>query len=347
MNEKKDLLYIKIFTGFIVLVLCVIILKALKTVFVPFFMAILLYFFFNRAVNKLQSWKIPQAIVLLFLLVFIFILFYLFGLLVYSGVSVFIDKFPEYSAKFTELITGLLVKLKIPLKDVEKYLQGLDLKKAIDTSKITSIISTTFGEFGAFFGNLVMMLLFSMFMLAGRKGLAGRINKAFEQDRSEKIAYVIDSIEKQVQHYLLIKTSICCLTGIVAGVILVIGGIDFAVFSALLIFALNFIPSIGSVIATIFPVLIGLLQYGFSVRVILVTLSLMATQFVIGNVLEPKLAGKSLNLSPIIILMSLIFWGYVWGIVGMIMAVPLTSALKIIFQHIEILEPISDLISAE
>lgn len=347
-NDNRDLFYIKIFSGFIVLVLSVIILKELRSIFIPLFMALLLYFFFNGAVKKLLKMKVPQVFVLLFLLIFIFIVFYLFGVLIYSGVSSFIDKFPEYSAKFTEMASSILEKLKLPL-DMEtvKNIDAKDLKDALDISQVTSIVSSTFGDIGSFFGNLVMVLLFLMFMLAGRRALTGRINKAFDEEKADQIKYIINSIENQVQHYLLIKTFVSFLTAVIGGVILIVAGFDFAIFSALLIFVLNFIPNFGSVIATLFPITVGLLQYGISVKVILVAAGLMITQFFIGNVVEPKITGKSLNLSPIVILISLIFWGYVWGIVGMMMAVPLTSAIKIIFQHIEVLKPIAELISAE
>ena len=345
-NDNRDLNSIKIFSGFIVLVLCVIILEELKSIFIPLFMALLLYFFFNGAVKKLQRMKVPQVFVLTFLLIFIFIVFYLFGVLIYSGVSAFIDKFPEYSAKFTEMASGLLEKVKLPLDMVENF-DPNDLKSALDLSSVTSIVSSTFGNIGSFFGNLIMVLLFLMFMLAGRRALTGRISKAFEEDKADQIKYIINSIENQVQHYLLIKTFARCLTALIGGVILIIGGIDFAIFSALLIFVLNFIPNFGSILATVFPITVGLLKYGLSIKVVLVAAFLILTQFIIGNIFEPKLTGKSLNLSPIVILISLIFWGYVWGIVGMMLAVPLTSAIKIIFQHIEGLKPIAEIISAE
>lgn len=341
-DDNRDLFYIKIFSGFMVLVLCVIILKELRSIFIPLFMALLLYFFFNGAVKKLLKKKVPQVFVLLFLLIFIFIVFYLFGVLIYSGVSSFIDKFPEYSAKFTEMASGPLEKLAKLVKFDPK-----ELKDAVDFSQVTAIVSSTFGDIGSFFGNLVMVLLFLMFMLGGRRSLTGRINKAFDEDKADQIKYIINSIENQVQHYLLIKTFVSFLTAVIGGIILIVAGFDFAIFSALLIFVLNFIPNFGSVIATLFPITVGLLKYGISVRVILVAAGLMITQFIIGNVFEPKITGKSLNLSPIVILISLIFWFFVWGIVGMMLAVPLTSAIKIIFQHIEVLKPISDIISAE
>lgn len=346
-NDNKDLYYIRIFTGVMVTVLTIIILKELRNIFIPLFMALLLYFFFNGVVKKLVKLKIPQFLVLAFLLIFIFILFYLLGVLIYSSASSFISKFPAYSGKLTEMITGLLDQLKIPLSDVNNYVENIDWTKSIDTSQITRFISSTFGDIGSFFGTLVLVLLFLMFMLAGRRSLLSRVNKAFNESRADKIKYIVNSIENQVQHYLLIKTFVSFLTGLIGGIILFSAGFDFVIFSALLIFILNFIPNFGSIAATLFPILIGFIEFGFSLKVVLVACGLMLTQFIIGNIVEPKITGKSLNLSPIVILISLIFWGYVWGIVGMMLAVPLTSSIKIIFQHVETLKPVAELISAE
>jgi len=347
-KESNELAQIKIFVGFIATVIIVIILKELKNIFMPLCVALLLYFFFNGVVKRLLKLKVPKVFVLIFLLIFIFIMFYFIGVLIYSGVSAFIDKFPAYSDKITVMIKNLFVdQLKIPIADLNKYIENIDWAKNINTSAVTSIISRTFGSFAAFIGNLMLVLIFLMFMLAGRTALTGRITKAFDPLRSDKIKFVINSIEDQVQHYLLIKTFVSVLTAIIGGIIIFAGRLDFVIFSSLLIFVLNYIPNFGSIIATLFPILIGFLKFGFSLRVVLVAIGLMVTQFVIGNIVEPMITGRSLNLSPIVILISLIFWGYVWGIVGMMLAVPLMSAIKIFFENIPDLKPISELISAE
>jgi predicted PurR-regulated permease PerM len=346
-DESRDFYEIKLFTGFITVVIMVIILKELKDIFIPFFMSILLYFLFNGVVKKLLQLKIPKPIVLIFVLVFIFILFYFLGVLIYSSASSFIERFPVYSNKVLEMLKNLSEQLKIPISEVENYIDNIDWTKSIDTSSITSLLSRTFGSFASFIGNLVLVLLFLMFMLAGRDSLIVRVNKAFVHERAEKIKGIVNAIDDQVQHYLVIKTFISLMTGIIAGFILFIGGIDFVIFSALLIFILNFIPNFGSIIATLFPLLIGFLQYGFTPRVLLVFVGLVIIQFVIGNIMEPRITGRSLNLSPIVILISLIFWGYIWGIVGMMLAVPLTSAIKIFFENIPTLRPIANIISAD
>jgi len=341
-EKTSELTQIKIFVGFIAAVIVVIILEQLKSIFIPLFMALLLYFFFNGVVKRLLKLKIPKILVLSFLLIFIFIIFYFFGVLIYASVSSFIEKFPTYSDKIGEMITNLFQQLKF-----SDYLEKIDWTKSIDTSAITSILSSTFGSFVTFIGNLLLVLIFLMFMLAGRNALTGRVNKAFDEDRADKVKFIINSIEDQVQHYLLIKTFISFLTGVISGIILFVAGADFIIFSALLIFVLNFIPNFGSVIATLFPIFIAVLKFGFSLRVVFLAAGLMVTQFFIGNAVEPKVTGKSLDLSPIVILISLIFWGYVWGIVGMILAVPLTSAIKIFFENIPVLKPIAELISAD
>lgn len=346
-EQSRDLYEIKLFTGFISVVIMGMILMELKNIFIPLFMALLLYFLFNGVVKRLMSLKIPKAIVLVFILVFIFILFYFLGVLIYSSANSFIDRLPVYIEKVSTMMNNLFAQLNIPSADVKNYLENIDWTKSFDTSAITSLLSGTFGSFAAFLGNLLLVLVFLMFMLAGRDSLTGRVNKAFDKERSDKIRSMVNAIDDQVQHYLLIKTFIGLMTGIIGGVIIWIGGFDFVIFSGLLIFVLNFIPNFGSIIATFFPLLVGFLQYGFSLRVLLVLIGLMVTQFTIGNVIEPRITGKSLNLSPIVILISLIFWGYIWGIIGMMLAVPLTSALKIFFQNIPTLKPIAEIISAD
>lgn len=344
-SDNQDLSRIKIFLGFIVFVIMILILKELRTIFIPLCMALLLYFLFNGVVKRLTYLKIPKFLIMSFLLLFIFIVFYFSGVLIFGGVSSFVQKFPAYSTKITAMASALWEQIKIPLGDVNQYIDRFDWGQPI--SALTTLLSRTFGSFAVFFGNLVLVIIFLMFMLAGRTALMLRVKRAFEEPQADRVIYIINSIENHVQHYLLIKIFVSLLTAVISGMIIFAGGIDFVVFSAILIFVLNFIPNVGSIIATVFPVLIGLINYGLSLRVLLVGVGLVLTQMIIGNVVEPKITGKNLNLSPIVILISLILWGWLWGITGMILAVPLTSAMKIIFEHIEVLKPLASLISAE
>ena len=348
-EEKKanDISQIKLFIGFIASVIVVIILHQLRGIFVPLCLALLLYFFFNGVYKLLLRKRIPKIIVLFFLLIFIFILLYFFGVLIYASISSFIDKFPNYGDKITEIIKEVFTQMKIPIARFHTYIEQLDITKGIDPTRVTEIISTAFGSFATFVGHMVLILIFLMFMLAGRGALSGRITKAFDPRRTNKIEYILNSIEDQVQQYLLIKTLINLANGIICGVILFAFGMDFYIFSALLIFVMHYIPNFGAVVATLFPISIAFLKFGFSLPALLIAILLTLVQVIIGNILEPKITGKSLNLSPILILISLIFWGYVWGVTGMILAVPVTSAIKIIFENLPGLRPIAEIISAE
>jgi predicted PurR-regulated permease PerM len=124
-------------------------------------------------------------------------------------------------------------------------------------------------------------------------------------------------------------------------------GVDFALLWGFLTFLLNFIPNIGSIVSVIFPLLISFLQFDSVATPLLVLILLGATQFAMGNVVEPKLMEFSLNLSPLLVLVSLFFWGWIWGVWGMILAVPMMSTVKIIFENIETLQPIAVLMSSK
>lgn len=114
-----------------------------------------------------------------------------------------------------------------------------------------------------------------------------------------------------------------------------------------LTFLLNFIPNIGSVLATLPPVAVALFQTGSALNALLVALALIVVQMIVGNVLEPRLMGKGLNLSPLLVLLSLLFWGWMWGVVGMLIAVPLTAAIKIACEQLEATRPVAVLMSSK
>ena len=349
MADKSDrgLFFLKVFFAFIAAVFFIFILKELRQIFIPFCIAVFLYFMLHEAMHKLKKWKIPKTLILIGLLLVIFICLFLFGLLIFNGASSFIDNFPSYSERITQLVKGMLASLNLPILDVKQYIAHIDWDKTFDPRQITGLVSGTMGNFTNFIGNLLLVLLLLMFMLGEKVSMVKRIARTLSTERGEELQCIVATIETRIQHYLFIKTLMSIATASLAALILLVGRVDFIIFSALLIFFFNYIPTFGSLIGTIFPVLIAFLRYGFCLRLVLVTASLMVMQFVMGNVLEPQVMGKSMNLSPIIILLSLIFWGWLWGVVGMFLAVPVTSALKIIFENITALKPLAAAMSGE
>jgi len=158
---------------------------------------------------------------------------------------------------------------------------------------------------------------------------------------------IIDHIKKDIKTYFVIKTLISLATGITSYIIFISFGVDFALFWAFLIFLLNYIPTIGSIIAVIFPVIFSLLQFESWTITIFLGIFLTGTQMFYGNFLEPKLQGNRLNLSPLIIIFSLLFWGQIWGVVGMLLCVPIMVMINIVLAHIPATRPIAILLSEQ
>jgi AI-2 transport protein TqsA len=339
--------FLKVFFAFFAAVFLIFVLKELRQIFIPFFIALFFYFMLNDAVHKLAEWKIPKPLVMIGLLLVIFICLFLLGLMIFTGASSFIDNFPAYSEKITRLVKGVLASLKLPLLDVKQYIANIDWEKTFDPGQITALVSGTMGNFTNFIGNMLLVLLLLMFMLGEKVPMVTRIARAVSKERGEELQRIMAAIDARVQHYLFIKTLMSLVTAALAAMILLVGRVDFVIFSALLIFFLNYIPTIGSLVGTAFPVLIAFLKYGFCPRLVLITLALMVMGFVMGNIVEPQVMGKNLDLSPIVIVLSLIFWGWLWGVVGMFLAVPVTSALKIIFENIPALKPLAAAMSGE
>jgi predicted PurR-regulated permease PerM len=202
------------------------------------------------------------------------------------------------------------------------------------------IIQNLFSSFSSMMGDFFILLVFWIFMIMGKKQFEERLKSAFA-NRRDVIEDTINSINNQLQSYIIIKTITSLTTGIIVTIILWLFGIDFAIFWGLLTFILNFIPNIGSIIATLFPIVISFLDYGIGLKTISLGALLIINQNIIGNFIEPHYLGKQMDLSPVFVLFSLIFWGWIWGIAGMFLSVPIAAAIKIFFSNIEPLKPIS------
>jgi AI-2 transport protein TqsA len=336
-----------IFLGIIVAVIVVIVLRELKAIFIPLFFAGLLSFLFGPWVRKLVQKRVPQWIVLTLLIVLIFVIIQLLGTLIYASAASFAGDSPRYEARMTVLFHDALKMLSIQQTDVQNYLDRFNWDKALSQFSVTKVMSTTLGSFVSFVFNMILVLIFLLFILAGWTRLHRRIERAFEPQRAQQVAKVIDSVEHRVQTYLLTKTIISLGTALVSMGVLLLFGIDFVIIAGMLFFLLNYIPNIGSVIATIFPLLLCFVEFGLTWKILFLALSLIAVQMLFGSVLEPMMMGRGLDLSPVVVLLSLIFWGWVWGIIGMMLAVPLTATIKIVMEEIATLRPIAILMSQE
>ncbi|MFZ1730992.1 MAG: AI-2E family transporter [Bacteroidota bacterium] len=345
--EGKDLRLTNVFLGIIVVFVAGILMYQLQAVLLPLILAIFLSYIFSPVILFLKRKNIPSPLALLAVFVFISALF--FGL--FSIISSSFDSFVREAPKYQDKLAFILREFTLTLDSVAARLDikpgSLGFTDLVDVSSISYLLTSGAGSVFSGLGNLFIILLLMFFILAGSGDLKAKVKIALRERHSQKFSEMIESVDMRVRQYLIAKTLISLATGTLTTVILLIFGVDFALLWGFIAFLLNFIPNIGSVVAVLFPVTISFLQFdGVSTPLLLLAL-LMTTQQVIGNVVEPKVMQFSLNLSPLLVLVALLFWGWLWGIWGMILAIPMMSILKIIFENIEPLRPISVLMSGK
>ena len=249
----------------------------------------------------------------------------------------FAHVYTEYSEKLIDWAVGLMQTLSVPPEAVKNFDWFTILRD--NASNISSVIITLSSKF-------VMTLVFLMFMLIEAPFLDDKINKAFGKN-SERVRKILSTISEQVSEYLGTLTLISFATGVCAWLVLTILGVRLAAGWGVLTFLLNFIPTVGSIIATIPPVVMAIIQFSPGLfRPFVVLVSLTAIQLTIGNIITPKVMGDKLGVSPVMILLSLLLWGMIWGIPGALLSTPIISIIKIVCENIPVLHSIAILIGS-
>ena len=225
---------------------------------------------------------------------------------------------------------------------------GAKVTDAVRNLDLTRQIPGIIGSAGGLLTSVALVAIYVGFLLVERGRLARKIGLLFPgSERAGEMQRALTDINERVRRYIWIKTLMSVLTGAVSYAVLKSLGVDFAETWALIIFLLNYIPSVGSILGVVFPALLALIQFDTVWQFVVISTLLTGAQMVIGNVLEPSLMGRSLNLSPFVVIASLAFWGMIWGIVGAFLSVPLTTALVIVCSHIRSLRWIAVLLSAD
>jgi predicted PurR-regulated permease PerM len=305
------------------------ILRLAKPVLFPFFLAIFLYFLFSPLIDLSARFRIPRAVSLVFSIVMAFAVLYFLGLLIYASGKALAEKLPDYSHQFNAFLEWAQAKLA----ELGVSYSRITFLESLNFNRLASFILNSLGTFLSFLTKMLLILIFLFFMLAGRGKLKSKITQNLETERSLMMAGLIDQIDREIQKYLLIKTLVSFFSGLILTLILLLFGVDFALMFGVLAFLLNYIPSLGSIVAIILPSIYAALQFGQLWKALWIFLILVAADFVVANILEPKVMGQSLGLSPLAVLFSLFFWGWLWGIPGMILAVPVLAIIKIIADH--------------
>jgi predicted PurR-regulated permease PerM len=318
-----------------------IVLQQAKPVLFPFFLAVFLSFVLSPILDFLTRKKIPRAVSILFIVIFSFFIIYLLGLLFYSSGKTFASEFPKYGHKIGSILTSIQDQLKLTFPKLET----VGWVEQLDINKIGGFLLSSLGPFFSFIALLFLIFIFLIFMLAGRGNIKAKIEKSFNKERSSQIINVIQKIDNQIQKYLAIKTIVSFVTGVLATVVLMIFGVDFAIVFGFFTFILNYVPNIGSIIATALPLTVAAFQFETLWPAFWILIILGSIQMIIGNFIEPRVMGEGLGLSTLVVLFFLFFWGWMWGIAGMILAVPTAATIKIVCDNIPPLSFVGELMS--
>lgn len=347
----------------LLLFLCTIVgatvLKLTSSVLIPLTIAVLVSLVFEPVLNKLnKNFKIPWAIGIVIILIILMISISLIGTLLFNSVKTVLSMYPKYEERITFIYQTIAQLFQLPY-DAENSLfanlwSQLGVRKAVQDFALnfsTSLIG--------FMKDFVMICLFAFFFMLELKYFRPKIEYAFEvakenatlQNNSNpeeakkskgRISGIITDIIQQVTKYVSVKFFISLLTAVLAYIGCLLVGLDFPIIWAFIAFVLNFIPNFGSIISVIGTTAFAVLQFWPNpARMIIVLIFMTAINFCLGNIIEPRVQGKNLGLSPFVIIASLSMWGYIWGFVGLILAVPMMVTLKIICENFSILQPIS------
>jgi predicted PurR-regulated permease PerM len=228
-----------------------------------------------------------------------------------------------------------LANLRIMLDNIQQF-PGFELVQQRIVQRIESfdfnpILTALLNGISGMAGNIFLIIIYVAFLLAEQSMFAKKIGQVLgDPGRIQAFDRILSQVNSAVRTYVYVKTLMSFLTGILSYVVLLSFGVDFPVLWAFMIFLLNYVPYVGSFVATFLPASFAVFQFQSFYVFIWIFLAIQVVQILVGNVLEPKVMGKTLNLSPLGVLLALTFWGMIWGIMGMILSVPITSILVII-----------------
>jgi AI-2 transport protein TqsA len=320
----------------------VVILIVGQHILIPFIAALLVYFLI-RYVTKLfdrvgfVERKIPLWLKHIVATLILFILTGVVARLIVYNFENLIERFPTYQSNFEKILRIINEKFGIDLV--------FSITQALREINVTDLANVAFSSLTSILGNALMIVFYVVFLFIEQTNFRAKIRLLFKGKELHTVLDLLNDVEHSVSQYIGLKTLISLITGLLSYVVLLSFGVESAVFWAFLIFLLNFIPYVGSLAAVFFPFFFSVIQFGEFANPLIMLFILGSIQMIVGNFLEPKLMGDLLNISPIVALLSLAFWGSVWGITGMFISVPITVIVIIALAKIPKTRPIAILLS--
>jgi AI-2 transport protein TqsA len=314
-----------------------------KQIIIPIIVAVLLTYLIialTEAVGTVHmgNYKLPKWVVNVVSFVVVTGVLYILGSLFQSRISDFVSGVPAYGSRIDLLFSNILHTTGL---DISKHLSSV-----LSTENISGVARSFAGLIAGVGGSVLLILIYTIFMLIEYPSFKRRFSRLVTSPvRKEQIKKALKTVGEQSKTYLKIKTIGSLLTALLTFVILALFGVDTPLLWALFALVLNYIPNIGSIISVILPALLVIIQFGSLGLFVIITGLLVVVQVGVAQGIEPQLAGSSLNISPLVIIMSLFVCGAIWGVVGMFLSVPVVLMLRVIFDQFPETKPFADIMS--
>jgi predicted PurR-regulated permease PerM len=322
-----------------------VILKLTASVLLPFTISLLLAFVMNPMVTALEKLRIPRAVSIMLAVAFIAAGLYFLGLVLFSSGRTILTLYPKYEDRLSEIYAWAAGFFDLSYDEHLSFIGNLWAQLGI-RSQIQRITISFSNSFLDFLKDATMVVLFVIFLLIETAYFPEKIDLAFEK-RSIQIKKIGADVVSQVSRYLSVKFFISLATGVIVALGLRLVGLEFALVWGVIQFIMNFIPNLGSITVGAGAGLFALLQFWPDpAPVTMVIIIMLGVNVIIGNFLEPKIMGDNLGISPIVVLLALLIWGWLWGFAGMVLAVPMMVIIKILCENVPYLEPVSILLGS-
>lgn len=297
----------------------------------------------SQAINRQPFMSfIPLGVIKLVLALIFGTTFILFAALAAATVREIATVAPVYEANIDTFLVGIAEKYELDHQELWGHLRAV----TIDAFDLRVMLRRVLGGFTNIGAAVFLIAIYAAFLLAERQGFQAKLQAALPNGaQADKAAYLIGKMNKRIGDYLAAKTLVNILLAVISYVVLWAHGIDFAIFWAVVIGLLNYIPYVGSYLGVFFPIVLSFAQFVSLPLTLSLTAFLAVTQFIVGSIIDPRFIGRQVNLSPVVVMGSLSVWAALWGIPGAILAVPMTSVLVIILASFESTKFIAILLS--
>lgn len=301
-----------------------------KALLVPIFVAVISVYVLVAASESLARLpfcrRLPEwALRVLVLLAFLMIVLILGGVMVSTAGQVN-QRLPEYQQNVGRLAAQLLDMAGVEGRPDWHRL----FSDAFGRIGVPRLAGMALNSISAAAGLIFMVVIYAIFLMGERGGFARKAALAFPGEGGHRASRIVVRINRAISDYLAVKTLVNAILGAISFAVLWSFGVDFALFWAILIGLLNYIPYVGSLLGVAFPVVLSMAQFGSIEKTLLIGALLTGAQMWVGNGLEPRMVGQKVNLSPFVVLVALALWSSVWGVAGAILAIPLTSIIAIV-----------------